>query len=137
MLRKWWTAKYRQTWTHKNLGDLTYLELLTEFYEDLYAKDKTAMLEDAKDENGHYAFESTGDDLIDKWERELAMGLEPDLMEGLSQAAIDTMDQEAVKSKRAKKQLGDLTSADDLFNDGLKANPMYATRNGNWTLGDK
>lgn len=29
-------------------------------------------------------FVNTGDPLIDKWERELAQGLQPDLLEGLS-----------------------------------------------------
>lgn len=34
-------------------------------------------------EDGRVVYANTGDALIDKWERELAMGLEPDLLEGV------------------------------------------------------
>lgn len=36
----------------------------------------------------------TGDPLIDKWERELAMGLEPDLLEGLPSWHREAAEQE-------------------------------------------
>ena len=66
MLRRWWTDKYRIPWTPNNIGDFTVLDLLTEFYEDLFEKDKTALYEASRDGDGEIMFESTGDELIDK-----------------------------------------------------------------------
>lgn len=53
--------------------------MLTSFWEDYYEDHK---LEARKDEDGEVRFE-TGDPYIDKWEKEIAMGLTPDLLEDL------------------------------------------------------
>lgn len=50
------------------------------FWEDYYRKHPT----DAKRVGGNEVKFVTGDPLIDKWEEELAKGLDPDLTEGLS-----------------------------------------------------
>jgi hypothetical protein len=57
-------------------------ELLIMFWEDYYRKNP---MESRRTEDGKVVFANTGDALIDKWERELAMGLTPDLLEGMSQ----------------------------------------------------
>jgi hypothetical protein len=61
---------------------MTTLELLTNFWEDQFHQDKSSL---RKTKSGEIIFRDTGDDLIDKWEKEFSMGLEPDLFEGLSQ----------------------------------------------------
>ena len=55
------------------------MDLLITFWEDHYQRNS---LESKRREDGEIMFE-TGDPLIDKWERELAMGIQPDLFEGL------------------------------------------------------
>jgi len=50
------------------------------FWEDYYRKNP---VEARRTEDGRVVYANTGDELIDKWERELAMGLEPDLLEGV------------------------------------------------------
>ena len=53
--------------------------MLILFWEDHYRKHPL----DAKRTATGEVFFNTGDPLLDKWEREIAMGLEPDLLEGL------------------------------------------------------
>ena len=132
MLRKWWTDKYRLPWTPNNLGDLTTLDLLTEFYEDLFEKDKTALFEASRGEDGEIMFESTGDTLIDKWEQELAMGLEPDLTEGIGADTLEAMKQGKLMKKAAKSKLQQVASIDDRFDTGSSGiNPLDLLGKGN------
>ena len=86
---------------------MTLFEILVAFWEDVYRKNP---MMPKQTKGGGVAYTNTGDPLIDKWERELAMGLTPDLLEGLSpeqrreeQAAIDQM-------KRAKTPKTDIDS---------------------------
>lgn len=129
MLRRWWTDKYRLPWTPDNIEDFTVLELLTEFYEDLFEKDKTALFEASRGEDGEIMFESTGDDLIDKWEQELAMGIEPDLTEGMSAADKAALNKEKTSAEKARKQVQKVTDIDEKFDRGLMSNSMYDTKN--------
>lgn len=79
MLRRWWEEKYKVPWTHDAAQELTAFEMLVLFWEDYYTKNPIEAKRTASGE----VFFSTGDPLIDKWEKEIAMGLEPDLQEGL------------------------------------------------------
>lgn len=54
-------------------------------------------------------FSETGDDLIDKWEREAALGLVPDLEEGLPKEVREDLKREREQSGRGRKQLNELT----------------------------
>lgn len=114
MLRRWWTAKYQLPWTHEAFQQSSLFELLTERYEDLFEKDPNAMFEAGRNEDGEVAFEDTGDALLDKWEKELAMGLTPDLTEGMHPDAIKQMEQTQKKSGRAK-QLAEVVEAGDIL----------------------
>lgn len=51
------------------------------FWEDYYQKHP---VDARRTKDGHVVFSNTGDSLIDKWEKEIAMGLDPDLLEGVS-----------------------------------------------------
>lgn len=115
MLRRWWTKKYQLPWTPNNICDFTVLDLLTEFYEDLFEDNKTALYEASRDGDGEIMFESTGDDLIDKWERELAMGLEPDLTEGMSEDSIVESQTARDAKKAALKKLEQVSSINENF----------------------
>jgi hypothetical protein len=129
MLRRWWTEKYSLPWTHDNVGDFTVLDLLVEFYEDLFEKDKNALYESSRGEDGEITFESTGDPLIDKWEKELAMGIEPDLMEGMAEEEKYALVKQQEKISVAKKKVREVTDIDDRFDEAILRNPMYAPKN--------
>lgn len=85
------------------------------FWEDFYRKNP---IEAKRTKDGNVFF-STGDPLIDKWEREIAMGLEPDLLEGMSpkerekeRKALERMQQGKEKIKLAEQEIGDGFSED-------------------------
>jgi hypothetical protein len=94
MLRRWAEEKYQLPWNHEVFQDSTVLELLTIYWEDYYLKHPVDARRTA---SGHVVYQ-TGDPLIDKWEREQAAGLEPDLTEGLPP-------EERAKEKRALERL--------------------------------
>lgn len=72
---------------------------MIEFYEDHFeAHPEEARKHVAGD--GEFYFTETGDDLIDKWERELSQGLQPDLEEGMSAQAKARLQTE--KQKHSK-----------------------------------
>ena len=52
--------------------------MLTEFWEDYYSSNKSEMYE------LNAPFDTLGDPLIDKWERQVRSGQVPDLMEGMN-----------------------------------------------------
>ena len=79
VLRQWVARKYNLPWTHSSIQDQTVFELLISFWEDYYINNKK---ETHRREDGEVMY-TTGDPLIDKWEKELAQGLTPDLLEGL------------------------------------------------------
>jgi hypothetical protein len=84
VLRRWAEEKYRLPWTHKSIQDLTPLELWTRVYEDYYHENK---IEIHRGEDGEIKLE-TDDAMVNKWEEELAMGLDPDITEGLTEDQI-------------------------------------------------
>lgn len=76
--------KYRLPPTSDEYLRYTAEELLVEFYEDYLAERPELQVHRDVDERTGQAFFVTGDPLVDKWEREVAAGLEPDLDEALS-----------------------------------------------------
>lgn len=114
LLRRWWTKKYQLPWTHELFQESQSHELLIEFYEDLFENDPRAMLEAARDEEGEVVFEETGDPLIDKWEKELAQGITPDLTEGMSPVVLAKLNKKSAQQKRAKQLMNELEAPDGL-----------------------
>jgi hypothetical protein len=88
LLRRWWVKKYQRPWTHELAQEATTSELLTEWWED-YLDEHPEKIYEILSNGGVFTFGETGDPLIDKWEREIAQGLDPDLSEGLPKAAKD------------------------------------------------
>ena len=62
------------------------------------------MYKEIADIDGHVSLPETGDELIDKWEKEIAMGIEPDLEEGYTQARREKLKQERSKLSGAKQK---------------------------------
>ena len=79
LLRIWWTKKYQKSKNSPEYKAYSLFELLTEFFEDFYTDNKSALRELELPISG-----LTGDPMVDKWEKEIAQGLVPDLMEDLT-----------------------------------------------------
>lgn len=75
---------------------------MVEYYEDSLDDDPYAMLDAMRGEDGEIVLSDTGDSLLDKWERELAAGLEPDLEEGLSDLEKEKLRKEREKKSKIK-----------------------------------
>ena len=97
-LKKWWSNKYNLPGNHPLFVGQTMAEIMTEWYEDLWAKKEEIerQLDSGEipfDDRGPYMRQLTtineelgeadnaGDPVIDKWEREIAEGKVPDLTE--------------------------------------------------------
>jgi hypothetical protein len=89
--------------------------MLAAFWEDYYEDHK---LEARKGKDGEVVFE-TGDQYIDKWEKELAMGITPDLLEDLPSWHRDKMQKE---QDRLEKQSKKNYEGDDFDDDGFDDN---------------
>jgi len=59
-------------------------------------------LEAHRQEDGEIQFKDTGDDLIDKWEQDLADGALPDLYEAFSPESLEKLQQLTEKAKSQK-----------------------------------
>jgi hypothetical protein len=90
VLRRWWAEKYKLPSNHELFQGSTLFELLTDFWEDYYYK---SPLEAHRNEKGEIQFSHTGDDLIDKWEKELSEGKSPDYLEAFSPKDIEKLNE--------------------------------------------
>ena len=77
-IRIWWTRKYQRSPNSEEFKSYTLFQLMTEFFED-YFEEKPEAMKGLDVPNSQF-----GDDVIDKWEREVEQGLTPDLLEDLS-----------------------------------------------------
>lgn len=73
--------------------------MLVEFYEDYFEENPSEKRKEIAGD-GVFHFTNTGDPQIDKWEREIAQGLTPDLTEGMT----DTQKEELKKEQEAFKR---------------------------------
>lgn len=83
MLERWWRQKYKLPSNHELFTSRTIIDLLVEFWEDIFIENPTKMLQAADG-----TFTETGDELIDKWERQIAQGEMPDLREAFPDGEI-------------------------------------------------
>ena len=116
LLRHWAEEKYSLPWTHESIQCQTAFELLVRFWEDHYHKNP---LEAKRREDGEVMFE-TGDPFIDKWERELAAGVTPDLLEGLPISAREASAKDLKARRRVKDAEAELGFSED-YSDRLAA----------------
>lgn len=102
--------KYSLPWTHDAIQSQTLLELLITFWEDYYTDNRQEAHRTADGE----VYYQTGDPYIDKWERELAMGITPDLLEGITKKKVKT-DEEKQVEEEIKAKADDLEAELDGF----------------------
>lgn len=67
----------------------TLFEHLTDFFLDKYEQKP---IEAHRNADGHIQFKDTGDDLVDRWEDQIAKGEEPDLFEAFDEESIRHME---------------------------------------------
>lgn len=96
----WWTQKYNLPSNHELFQERTVLDLMTEYYVDLY---REKPLEAHRNEDGEIQLKDTGDDLIDRWEEVIAQGGEPDLWEAFNEDARTKVSKKLGKSKKKLK----------------------------------
>jgi hypothetical protein len=96
VLSRWWSKKYRLPSNHELFQEQTLHDLMAEFFVDQYEK---RPIEAHRNENGEIQFTDTGDEMIDKWEEQIARGEIPDLNE-----AFDAESMKGLAKMRQKAQ---------------------------------
>ena len=91
-------------------------EILVDFWEDYYVENKMAS---RTTEDGHVVFSNTGDDLIDKWENEIAKGLHPDMLEGCSpeERAAEEKALERLKKQHQRQKVEEIDEKEGFSDD--------------------
>lgn len=84
-LARWWEKKYRLPSNHELFQERTIFDLLVEYYVDRFEEKP---IEAQRNEQGEIQFTDTGDDLIDKWEAQIAKGETPDLTEAFDDESL-------------------------------------------------
>lgn len=77
---KWWMKKYSLPWNHDLFQDRTMFDLMVEFQLDFFDDNP---LEVHRNKDGHIQFTNTGDDLIDRWEEQVARGETPSMSQDM------------------------------------------------------
>lgn len=106
MLGKWWEKKYKLPSNHNLFVSRTLFDLLVEFYEDYFDRNP---MEVHRQADGQIQFKDTGDPLIDKWEQQIADGIEPNLDEAFSEHSL-----KALEKVRAKYPISDTMTIGDV-----------------------
>jgi hypothetical protein len=114
VLRRWVEEKYNLPLTHESFQGLTIFELLIWFWEDHYSRNP---IEAKRVQGGKEVQFTTGDPLLDKWEEEIARGLVPDLMEGLTTEQRRKEEAAIEELKNKKEQLREAKQAGEGFSD--------------------
>lgn len=84
-LARWWEKKYKIPSNHKLFQERTVFDLLVEFDIDQFEKKPIEVHRNAQ---GEIQFTDTGDELIDKWEAQIAKGEIPDLYEAFDEQSL-------------------------------------------------
>lgn len=109
--------------THDAFQDLTPFELLVWFWEDHFERNPIEAKKVGVDEEVQFV---TDDPLINKWEDEIARGLVPDLMEGLTNEQRQRERNSLEKLKNRKTQIKKAEKAGDGFSDDYTDVPFDA-----------
>lgn len=87
-LQRWWAKKFKLPWNHELFEAQPEHELLVQFYEDYF---EARPIEAHRQADGHIQFKHTGDDLIDRWEEQLARGEDPNLQEAFNTKSLQRL----------------------------------------------
>lgn len=108
-MRIWWTKKYQRSRNSDEFKAYTLFDLLTEFFEDFYSDNKSAL----RDLDLPFSA-GTGDPMVDKWEREISQGLMPNLLEDLSEDAAKEILEWSQRVYKQKVERGEIMSPEEL-----------------------
>ena len=97
-LRRWWCKKYHQPPHSELFLQYTFLDLLTEFFEDHYEQNRKEMYKMEQELTGAVRLPSHGDSMVEKWEEQLARGEMPDLTEAFPDGMRQKV-QEKIKAR--------------------------------------
>lgn len=106
-LRRWWTKKYQKSPNSDEYKGYTLFDLLTEFFEDYYDNNPSKM----KDLD--LPFTTTGDPIVDKWEKEIEKGLVPDIMEDVPIEIAERLRKFSGKLYRERFKSGEIISKEE------------------------
>lgn len=95
-LARWWERKYKRPSNHELFQTRTVFDLLVEFHVDVFEKKP---IEAQRNEAGDIQFTDTGDELIDKWEEQIAKGETPDLNEAFDESSMQYMEKMRQKAR--------------------------------------
>jgi hypothetical protein len=84
-LERWWVKKYRLPSNHDLFVDRTLYDHLIDFYLDKFEQKP---IEAHRNVDGEIQFKDTGDELVDRWEEQIAAGQIPDLFEAFDEESI-------------------------------------------------
>lgn len=88
-MSRWWVKKYRLPSNHELFQSRTLFEHLADFWLDKYEQKP---IEAHRNADGEIQFKDTGDELIDRWEEQIAKGESPDLFEAFDEESIKHME---------------------------------------------
>ncbi len=111
-LQRWWCAKYNRPRKDPLLSEYTPEELMIEYLEDVIAADPSQEFPQDLRESGRYAFR-TGDDLVDRWQEDAALGNEIDFADAFKADPAALRQFEAIREAsrlrgRAQQAVADL-----------------------------
>ncbi len=115
LLRRWWVRKYALPPTSAEYLAYTVEELLVEFFEDYFERHPDQQIRREVHERSGHAYFVTGDPLVDRWERELAEGREPDLDEGLTAEQRAAEDAQLEEGRRSRIEAAGFEGIDERY----------------------
>ena len=99
----WWTKKYKLPSNHELFTSRTLFDLLVEYQLDVIEENP---LEAHRNSDGEIQFKDTGDDMIDRWEQQIADGMTPDLEAAFDYGELEKINRKITKAKKAMGQSG-------------------------------
>lgn len=95
-LERWWIRKYKIPSNSELFQSRTFFDLLVEYHLDRFEEKP---LEVHRQADGEIQLTDTGDELLDKWEQQLADGEEVDLAEAFSPGQLQKIKKSLSKAK--------------------------------------
>jgi hypothetical protein len=97
LLALWWVKKYRLPWNHELFQERTIFDLYVEFKLDKFFEKP---IEAHRNASGDIQFQDTGDEVIDRWEEQIAKGETPDLWEAFDDESLKHLEKLRVAAER-------------------------------------
>ena len=115
LLRRWWTRKYRLPPTSDEYLNYTAEELLCEYLEDVIESSSSQKVQREVDGATGESYFVTDDELANKWEREIARGVEPDYDEGRTEGQRQREEEHLRMASAARAEAEGFQGIEDRF----------------------